>query len=114
MPVVTSGAVVGRVLQVADHPNAHSLWLADIDIGTSKLKVVFGGTRKLQPGDLVAVAPPGARLSTGKRIRTRRYRGQRSEGMCCSTNELGWTTDGPDAVAVLGRGEPGQPLRTGR
>lgn len=99
--VVTSGAVVGRILTAQDHPNADRLWICQVDIGTAKLTVVFGGTYRCRPGDLVAVAPPGAQLSTGKRMRTRRYRGQRSEGMLCSTNELGWTVDGPDAVAVL-------------
>jgi tRNA-binding EMAP/Myf-like protein len=111
--IVTSGAVVGRVLEVAPHPNADRLWITQVDVGTAKLTIVHGGTRSLHPGDLVAVAPPGARLSTGKRMRTRRYRGQRSEGMLCSSDELGWTLGGPDAVHILTEGEPGFPLRTG-
>lgn len=112
-PVVISGAVVGCIVEVEDHPNADRLWLAVVDIGDRKLRIVFGGTRKVLPGDLVAVAPPGARLSTGRRMRTRRYRGRPSQGMLCSSNELGWTTTGPDAVHVLTSGYPGQPLHTG-
>lgn len=99
--VVVSGAVVGRILEVTSHSNADLLWVCQVDVGDRKLTIVFGGTRPLHPGDLVPVAPPGAKLSTGKRMRTRSYRGQRSEGMLCSTNELGWTTDGPDAVHVF-------------
>lgn len=107
--VVISGAIVARIVEVWPHPNAHSLWVADIDPGSGWLRrVVHGGCRQLHPGDLVPYAPPGARLSTGKRMRTRTYRGQSSQGMLCSTNELGWTTDGPDAVHVLDHGVPGE------
>lgn len=102
--VVTTGAIVARIVEVWPHPNAHSLWVADIDPGSGWLRrVVHGGCRQLHPGDLVPYAPPGARLSTGKGMRARCYRGQRSDGMLCSSNELGWTTEGPDAVHVLGR-----------
>jgi predicted RNA-binding protein with EMAP domain len=110
---IVSGAVVGRILEVIKHPNADRLWIVQVDTGAAKVTIVHGGTRQLQPGDLVPVAPPGAKLSTGKRMRTRRYRGQRSEGMLCSSNELGWTTNGPDAVATLWGLTPGCPLRTG-
>jgi phenylalanyl-tRNA synthetase beta chain len=111
--IVVSGAVAGKVIEVTEHPNAYRLWIVQVDTGQEKLTIVHGGTRSLHPGDLVPVAPPGARLSTGKRMRTRRYRGQRSEGMCCSIDELGWTEGGPDVVHVLACGSPGQPLRTG-
>jgi phenylalanyl-tRNA synthetase beta chain len=110
---VRAGAVVGKVIEVRDHPNADRLWIAQVDIGDRKLTIVHGGTRSLRPGDLVPAAPPGAVVKVNdrrKRMRTRRYRGQRSEGMLCSTNELGWTTNGPDAVHVLVEGAPGQPL----
>lgn len=104
-PIVTSGAIVARIVEVWPHPQADRLWVADIDCGSGWLRrVVHGGTRELQPGDLVAYAPPGARLSTGKSMRARTYRGRRSEGMLCSTTELGWTVDGPDEVAVLRSG----------
>ena len=114
---VTSGAVVGQVVEVQQHPNADRLWVATVDVGDRKLTVVHGGTRQLHPGELVPAAPPGAVVQrpdgTRRRMRTRRYRGLSSQGMLCSTNELGWTTDGPDAVHVLDHGEPGQPVRTG-
>lgn len=113
-PRVVSGAVVARIVEVWPHPHADLLWVADIDPGTGWLKrVVHGGTRRLLPGDLVAYAPVGARLSTGRGMRTRSYRGVRSEGMLCSLNELGWTHDGPDEVAVLHDLTPGHPLDTG-
>lgn len=111
--MVTAGAIVGRILEVTKHSDADHLWIVQVDTGLAKLTIVHGGTRTLRPGDLVPVAPPGARLSTGKRMRTRRYRGQRSEGMLCSLDELGWTVNGPDAVATLWGLTPGHPLRPG-
>jgi tRNA-binding EMAP/Myf-like protein len=124
VPRLVSGVVVGRIIQASRHPHADRLWVVTVDVGdhharrlSRKLTVVHGGTRPLHPGQLVPVAPPGAVVQrpdgTRRRMRTRRYRGQRSQGMLCSTNELGWTQDGPDAVHVLSEGQPGCPLRTG-
>lgn len=44
------------------------------------------------------------------RMRSRNYRGVRSQGMLCSLNELGWTIGGPDEVAVFRDLIPGFPL----
>ncbi len=99
----TSGVVVARVLEVLPHPNAEQIRLAILDLGDgAKRQVVFGGTRELFPGDLVPAAPPGARVpGKNKKMRRRSYRGQSSFGMLCSSDELGWTRGGPNAVAVL-------------
>ena len=60
----------------------------------------------------MAVAPPGALIKEShkkqpRRMRARNYRGQRSHGMFCSLNELGWALGGPDEVAVLRDLQPG-------
>lgn len=99
--IVVIGAVAGRVISVRRHPGADRLWIATVDIGTAKLIIVHGGTRELAAGDMVPVAPPGARLLTRRRMRARNYRGQRSQGMLCSAAELGWAIAGPDEVAVI-------------
>jgi tRNA-binding EMAP/Myf-like protein len=120
--IVTAGAVVGCVLEVSDHPDAQAIWLATVDIGGRKLEIVFGGQRKIAAGELVPVAPPGAtvqvrpadryRPARFKKMRVRRYRGQRSHGMLCSLDELGWCVGGPDEVPVLRRLEPGYSLHS--
>ena len=109
--IVTAGAVVGRVLEVQNHPNGEAIWLATVDIGEQKLKIVFGGKHKVKADDLVPVAPPGARVQVQpadlynpariRKMRVRRYRGERSHGMLCSLDELGWCVGAPDEVAVL-------------
>lgn len=112
----TIGAAVGEILQVRTHPNAHKLWLAHVrfDAGPG-VQIVFGGIRKIRRGDLVPVAPPGARVmveghAKPKKVRARRYRGERSHGMLCSLRELGWVLAGMDEVAVLCNVRRGQSL----
>jgi tRNA-binding EMAP/Myf-like protein len=115
--VVHSGTVVGRVLNVQDHPDRQRIWLAQVDVGKHRqhLQIVFGGDYKVLPGQLVAVAPPGSEAfalnDTGrprrKKMRTRRYGRQPSQGMFCSLDELGWCRGGPDEVAILRNLEPG-------
>jgi tRNA-binding EMAP/Myf-like protein len=101
-------AVIGEILRLESHPAADKIWLAYVRTSRHEepVQIVFGGTRHLEPGDLVAVAPPGVRITLRglrkpKRIRARNYRGKRSNGMLCSLNELGWAVGGPDEVAVF-------------
>lgn len=120
--IITAGAVVGYVSGVDDHPNGQRIWLAKIDLGSGALiQIVFGGQYKVQPEELVPVAPPGARgmvlppcgtlrVPRLKKMRNRQFRGQRSHGMLCSLNELGWAKDGPDEVAILCGLNPGDKL----
>lgn len=99
----TRGVVVGLVVAVHRHPNAKWIWLADVDLGNGDppIRIVWGGkTGIVQPGSLVPVAPPGARLD-GVKIRRRKYRGQVSNGMLCSLAELGWNNNVSDRVALL-------------
>jgi tRNA-binding EMAP/Myf-like protein len=118
--VIDKGAVVGRALKIEDHPNGQRIWLAHVDLGDGgpAVQIVFGGRYRVQPGQLVPVAPPGARVSVlkdmtvsrTKKMRSRSYRGERSHGMLCSLDELGWSVDGPDEVAILRGLEPGDSL----
>ena len=119
--IITRGAVVGRVLEVNDHPHADRIWLAVVDLGVGPMtQIVFGGQYKVKSGDLVPVALPGARTVVRlpgqlsvlrvKKIRRRRYRGEQSNGMLCSLDELGWLVGGPDEVAVLRGLLPGESL----
>ena len=106
----THGAMVGVVEEVRDHPNGQRIWLALVRWGTDdRHQIVFGGGYELGPGELVPVAPPGSRITVEsgapslrvRKMRARRYRGERSHGMLCSLAELGWVTECPDEVATL-------------
>lgn len=108
----TDGVVAGRVIEVNRHPAADLIRIAIVDIGAEKLQVVFGGLDVVRAGDTVPVAPPGSRVpARRKRMRTRKFRGQTSQGMFCSVRELGWAYECPDEVALLRRDmQPGAPL----
>jgi phenylalanyl-tRNA synthetase beta chain len=94
--------VPGRVVGVRPHPSADRIWLADVDAGDGRIRqVVFGGVPVVTAGCLVPVVLPGMRAG-GRKLRVRRYRGERSEGMLCSAAEAGLGAE-DDRVLVLGR-----------
>jgi phenylalanyl-tRNA synthetase beta chain len=93
--------VVGQVVEVVKHPNGDFIRVAAVNVGNKTLTIVFGGSDIVRKGDLVPVALSGARLSGKPKIRARNWRGVRSEGMMCSSDELGWTRGGPDEVLIL-------------
>jgi tRNA-binding EMAP/Myf-like protein len=115
-----TGARVGEVCRVRPHPRGKFIWLADVTLGDDDPphQIVFGGDLKLTGGELVPVALPGSwsimlRPGLGirrKKMRARTYRGQRSHGMLCSLDELGWLRHGPNEVAVLCDLTPGDNL----
>jgi phenylalanyl-tRNA synthetase beta chain len=84
-----SGVVVARVLDVRDHPNSDRLCLARVDTGSGELEVVVG-VRNMRAGDLVPLAPPGARVPIlPEPLGAREIRGVVSNGMLCAPDELG-------------------------
>lgn len=118
--MATRGVIVGRVIEVRDHPNADEIWLAYVDLGDGEeaAQIVFGGLGKVvQQGCLVPVAPPGSRIPdpvklNGRKMRRRNYRGQSSHGMLCSLAELGWDHGVKNQVAIFADGslKPGDSL----
>ena len=106
--MAAEGVVVGRVVEILPHPDGDLIWLAKVDIGTDhQPQIVWGGVPVVTQGSLVPVAVPGTWLPATKhkakpyKIRRRRYRGERSEGMLCSLAELGWDSSEADRVALL-------------
>lgn len=92
------GVVVGKILEIKAHPNADKLIIADVDIGESVITVVTGA-HNIGKDDLVPVALEGALLPSGLKIKKGKLRGELSEGMLCSLNELKLTVnDYPNAI----------------
>ena len=106
--------VVGRVLEVAPHPNADRLRLPTVDIGGETAKVVCGAPN-VAAGQKIAFAKEGARMfspRSGKleTLKRARIRGVESAGMVCSALELGLGDD-HDGILVLNEDAPvGAPL----
>ena len=83
------GVVVGRVLTCDAHPNSDHLHVCKVDIGGAEPLQIVCGAPNVAAGQLVPVALNGARLPGGVKIKKGKLRGEVSEGMICSGEELG-------------------------
>jgi len=82
------GVVVGRIETIKPHPDADKLVIVITDIGTEKLQIVTGA-KNIKEGNYVPVAIHGAELVGGLKIKKGKLRGEVSEGMLCSQEEVG-------------------------
>lgn len=93
---VTKPIVIGKVLEVNNHPNSDKLYLVKVTDGQNTYDIVCG-CDNYQTDDLVAVAPPGATVSTpdgSAQVVTKiKLRGVVSEAIMCSPLELGISSD---------------------
>ena len=84
--------VVGQILSVEKHPNADKLSLCQVKTDQATHQIVCGATN-MKANDSVALALPGAHLPNGIKIKKSKIRGVVSEGMMCSSKELGLGED---------------------
>ncbi|WIV11401.1 phenylalanine--tRNA ligase subunit beta [Proteiniborus sp. MB09-C3] len=80
--------VVGKILEISQHPDADKLVVTQIDVGSEKIQIVTGANN-IKVGDYIPVALVGARLPGGVKIKKGKLRGIESNGMLCSAQELG-------------------------
>jgi phenylalanyl-tRNA synthetase beta chain len=85
--------VTGKVLSIKQHENAEKLVICSIDIGKNEPLQIVTGAKNLHEGDIVPVALHGALLPGGIKIKKGKLRGEVSEGMLCSHEELGLTPE---------------------
>lgn len=83
-----TGVVVGYVKSCEQHPNADKLSLCQVEVGEETLQIVCGAPN-IAEGQNVAVATPGAVLPGNFKIKKTKLRGEESNGMICSLQELG-------------------------
>ena len=81
---------VGKVLSVEKHKDSDHLNICKVDMGDRVLQIVTGA-QNVTVGSLVPVAVDGAVVAGGKKIKSGKLRGEVSEGMLCSLEELGLT-----------------------
>ena len=121
--------VVGQIEKIEKHPDADKLVVCQVNIGNEVTQIVTGATN-VKEGQKVPVVLDGGRVAGGHdgtktvggiKIKKGKLRGVESNGMMCSIEELGSTTDfypeapengiyifdddvevGADAVEVLG------------
>lgn len=84
-----TNVVVGEVVSCTKHPDASRLNCCKVNVGNNtELDIVCGGVN-VREGLKVAVATVGAVLPNGMEIKKAKLRGAPSEGMICSSDELG-------------------------
>ncbi len=104
------GVVVARILRVEPHPDADRLRLCDVYDGVAQLRIVCGAANVVA-GRCAALARVGARLPDGRVVSAAKVRGQHSEGMLCSGDELG-IDDAHDGILLFDNDAPaGESLR---
>lgn len=84
--------VVGKIVDVKQHPNADRLRVTKINVGGKK-KIQVVTNVPVEGGETIAVALDGAVLADGSTINAGELRGVRSEGMLCGLEEVGLTVD---------------------
>jgi len=110
--------VVGRILELTKHPNADKLVICKVYVGKAKpegtlfpdyLQIITGADN-IKPGiaenKIVPVALPGATVKSHKtgeiiNIGIGNLRGEVSEGMLCSADELDLPNPGYDGILIL-------------
>ncbi len=98
--------VVARVLSFEDetHSNGKTIRWTSLDAGEDEPRWVVCGAHNYVVGDLIVAVLPGAVLPGGFEISARKTYGHVSDGMICSTRELGMGDD-HSGILVLGKHE---------
>ncbi|HDG5978501.1 TPA: phenylalanine--tRNA ligase subunit beta [Staphylococcus aureus] len=81
--------VVGFVKSKEKHPDADKLNVCQVDIGEDEPVQIVCGAPNVDAGQYVIVAKVGGKLPGGIKIKRAKLRGERSEGMICSLQEIG-------------------------
>ena len=85
---VAKKVVVGFVKECIKHPNADKLSVCQVDIGNKSVQIVCGA-KNVKAGQYVPVATVGAILGEDFKIKKAKLRGVESNGMICSSSEIG-------------------------
>lgn len=102
--------VVARVESVAQHPNADRLKVCIVNDGTEQTLQIVTGADNVRADAYYPVIRSGVRLPNGVKIKRGKMRGEVSEGMLGSADELELGTDHAGLLALPGEPVPGTPL----
>ncbi len=81
--------VTGKIVEAHQHPNSDRLCICKVDISDNKMLNIVCGAPNARQGVYVVVALQGAIVpATGFEIKISKIRGEESQGMMCSAQEL--------------------------
>jgi phenylalanyl-tRNA synthetase beta chain len=95
-----NNVIVAEVIAAEPHPNAERLQLCQVYTGSETVQVVCGG-KNVRAGLKVPFAKLGARLPNNIVIKKAKIRGAESQGMICSSSELGLQESAPHSIMEL-------------
>jgi phenylalanyl-tRNA synthetase beta chain len=108
------GLVIGKVTSCKNHPDADKLSVTTVDVGEDRELPIVCGAPNVDKGQKVIVAKVGTVLHVkGKElpIKKAKIRGEVSEGMICSEDEIGMG-DSHEGIMVLNDDAPiGKPVK---
>ncbi len=104
--------VVGEIKTREKHPNADKLSVCTVDVGPANggVRTIVCGASNCDAGNRVPVALPGAVLPGDFKIKPSQIRGQQSDGMLCSPDELGLGGDHAGLLLLDPAAPIGKPL----
>ena len=105
-----AGVVIGRVVEAQRHPNSDHLWVTKVDAGGAELLDVVCGAPNVTQGRLYPFAPVGTVLPGGLKLEKRKIRGATSNGMLCSSRELGLGDEHDGILELHVDAAPGTPF----
>ena len=91
MDAAIKNVVVGKVVSMVAHPNSDHMFICQVDVGKEELVQIVTGAQNVHEGDLVPAALHNSWLPGGIHITKGKLRGEKSNGMLCSFEELGLT-----------------------
>ena len=91
MDAEIKNVVVGKVVTMVPHPNSDHMFICQVDVGQDELVQIVTGAQNVHEGDLVPAALHNSWLPGGVHITKGKLRGEKSNGMLCSFEELGLT-----------------------
>ena len=91
MDAEIKNVVVGKVVSIVRHENSDHMWVCQVDVGQDEPVQIVTGAQNVHEGDLVPAALHNSWLPGGIHITKGKLRGEKSNGMLCSFQELGLT-----------------------
>ena len=92
--------MAAQILESVQHPNADRLSVCKVDDGSGAPRQIVCGAKNYKVGDKVPLAQPGAVMPGDFKIKVGKLRGVESEGMMCSSKEIG-LGEGADGLLIL-------------
>lgn len=102
--------IVAHVVDTAAHPKADRLTVCSVNTGASQPTQIVCGAANVRANLKIALAVPGARLPGGIEIKSTALRGVPSEGMICSSSELGLEESSEGILELPADAPVGMPL----